>query len=313
MEVSSHYFKQTLTYWAELGSNLCNTSFDPSLQLCRVVLRYNAIAKHLLDDCRSLDSVLYGLREAHSLAEFHPEYSLPESVLSAISKLKQDEILLRVEGRKKEEIFKPIQSIELIALHQEAASCLIQPGSKTNKNIFDSLNQPNFSESRFLEVLSFLTSDHTMCIDEVMLDAVSERLIKMTHNKGSISSELSRALTHFYLQSFHDAAGAGMIWTMLGTDSSEKCTYDDNIYCEKKLIEWLELRAVMNSNDGLFQEDFSHQIYLLMSPMKFDAGDGVDFTEFVLHRLSQRRPDLFPSSEQKRALQAYLKDQSSEK
>jgi hypothetical protein len=120
-------------------------------------------------------------------------------------------------------------------------------------------------------------------------------------------------LTHFYLQSFHDAAGAGMILTMLGTDLSEKCTFDDKIYCEQKLIEWLELRALMNSSNGLYQEDFSHQIYLLMSPMPFEPGDGVDFTEFVLHRLSQRNPDLFPSSEQKRALQAYLKDQSSEK
>jgi hypothetical protein len=313
MEVSSHYLKQTLTYWAELGTNLCKTSFAPSLQLCRVALRYNAIAKNLLDDCRCLDSVLYGLKEAHSLAEFHPEYSLPECVLSAISKLKQDEILLRIEGQKKEEIFKTIQTIELIALHQEAGSCLTQSGAKTNKNVLDSLNQPNCSESRFLEVLSFLTSDDAMCIDEVMLDTVSERLVAMSNNKICISSDLSKALTHFYLQSFHDAAGAGMILTMLGTDLSEKCTFDDKIYCEQKLIEWLELRALMNSSNGLYQEDFSHQIYLLMSPMPFEPGDGVDFTEFVLHRLSQRNPDLFPSSEQKRALQAYLKDQSSEK
>jgi hypothetical protein len=316
------FVKNLCLHWADLALNACQHPQIFHDKPLRVQKQYESIVERLFGEFQSIDSVVFGLEEACVLTESYPHVPLPPALIEALHVLKDDDVFwmsmssawfarwfssdqqLRLESRE--------QLDDLLLFynaftqnHRGTPGCIrdIPAGALKIPTVLSHLQTSLLHPADFIDAVCCLTIPDGMVIEPKHIHAVTRQLSMQRLHKVSMRPELSDVLCEFYALSMSDEAGLGILAVLLDTDDSEQCTYDERIACEEQFVAWLEKHEIFSSEPNTIHKNFSDQVILFVLELGYSDIDESDTAEYLLHRFSQRRPERFPSYEQKAALQ----------
>jgi hypothetical protein len=322
MEPVVPFVKNLCSHWADLALTALRHPQILHDKPLRVQKQYESIVKRMFGEFQSIDSVVYGLEEACDLTDSYPNVPLPPAMIEALDMLKADPLFWmsmssawfsRFHCSDEQRLFQCREQVELllsfhenfIVNHTGIPGCIrdIPQGPQKISKVLAYLSASLLNSADFIDALHCLTKPDGMVIESKHVEAVSRQLQMQRLHRVAMKPEVSIALTQFYKQSTLDEAALGMLNVLLDTDESEQCTYDERIACEEQFIAWLEDREIFSSEFSTIHKNFSDQVVFFVLELAYAGPYECETAEYLLHRFSQRRPERFPTAEQRAALE----------